>query len=190
MKIYCLGPVSPRFTAITNATNANPIVITATAHQIVATDVLTISGVLGNTNANGTYLPGQYTLTTNTITLTGVSGNAGYTSGGYASAPQQLITWPTFPVIPGVTDNTKVMACRMLFTPVPAGTATLYIGTTGLNQATLKNVFRPINPPPATGIFDYYDLELDGYNVLPLVDYWVDAAKPGTEAVLVSFWIR
>jgi hypothetical protein len=197
MKIYCLGPVAPRFSTISAATNATPIVLTLAAALGTgpnalnpAVDVLTVGGALVNTNANGSFAPGSYLVNTPTsITLLTQAGNGVYGGGGSASSPRQLIASPTFPVIPGVTDNTKVMVCRLLFTPVPFGTATLLVGAAGLNQATFANVFRPINPPPALGIYDYYDLATSG-DLLPIADYWIDAVKPGTEAVLTSFWIR
>ena len=66
--------------ALSAATNAQPIVVTAAAgHGIVTGDVVFVQGVLGNTAANGTWL---CTVSTNAITLTGSLGNAAYTSGG------------------------------------------------------------------------------------------------------------
>lgn len=65
---------------ITNATNANPIVITTSAaHNLVTGDSVTISGVLGNTAANGTNVATVLTATTFSIP---VAGNGAYTSGG------------------------------------------------------------------------------------------------------------
>lgn len=198
MKIYCLGPVAPRSVVVSAATDATPIVLTlasalGTGNNALnpAVDVLTIGGATGNTNANGSYGPGSYLLNSPTsITLLGIAGNGSYTgSSAIASAPQQLIYCAKFPTIPGVTDVTKLMVARLLFTPIPAGTASLLVGTAGLNQGNFNGVFRPINPPPATGIYDYYDLDGDA-NVFAIVDYWVDALKPGTEAVLSSFWIH
>ncbi len=73
-------------TAITGATNATPIVITSAAHGLENDDIVTISGVGGNTAANGTFkVAGK---TTNTFNLTtvaagaNVAGNGAYTSGG------------------------------------------------------------------------------------------------------------
>src|SRR5574344_1810383 len=65
--------------AIPGATNASPIVITATEHGYVTGDKVIISGVLGNTNANGTWVIVK--LTDNTFSLNNSSGNATYTSG-------------------------------------------------------------------------------------------------------------
>ncbi len=70
---------------ITAASNATPIVITSTAHGLTADMCVYISGVGGNTNANGVYRVG--TVAANTfqlLTYAGASraGNASYTSGG------------------------------------------------------------------------------------------------------------
>lgn len=67
--------------AITAATNATPIAITtASAHGLATGNYVTNSGVLGNTNANGTFV---ITVTgATTFTLNGATGNAAYTSGG------------------------------------------------------------------------------------------------------------
>jgi len=74
-------------TTITGATNATPIVVTATAHALRAGQRVSISGVGGNTAANGTYYAGS--ITANTFALysdpaqtTAVAGNGAYTSGG------------------------------------------------------------------------------------------------------------
>lgn len=73
--------------AITGATNATPIVITCTAHGFTNGDVVSISGVGGNTNANG--LRKIKNQATNTFELTdlldvNIAGNSAYTSGGFA----------------------------------------------------------------------------------------------------------
>lgn len=73
--------------SITNATDANPIVITTSvAHAVQSGDTVVISGVTGNTAANGTYRAAGVTATTFELTdvTTGadVSGNATYTGGG------------------------------------------------------------------------------------------------------------
>jgi hypothetical protein len=67
--------------AITGATNATPIVLTvASGHGVVAGDPIFVSGVGGNTAANGTFVAG--TVGATTIALQGSAGNAAYTSGG------------------------------------------------------------------------------------------------------------
>lgn len=66
---------------ITAATNASPIVVTTTnPHTLVSGDSVVIAGVVGNTNANGTFI---ITKTgASTFSLNGSSGNAAYVSGG------------------------------------------------------------------------------------------------------------
>lgn len=73
--------------AITGATNATPIVITATGHGYANGDVVLIDGVLGNLAANGLWkIKNQATNTFELTRLddTNVVGSAAYTSGGYA----------------------------------------------------------------------------------------------------------
>lgn len=77
--------------AVTGATNASPIVITAASHGLVDRQPVTISGVGGNTAANA--LSYVKVLTANTFELysnntltTAVAGNGNYTSGGVVAA--------------------------------------------------------------------------------------------------------
>jgi hypothetical protein len=69
------GPVP-----VLRAENANPIVVTAPAHGFVTDDVVTVTGVLGNTNAN---VAGQAirVLDANSFELVGVAGNAAFVNG-------------------------------------------------------------------------------------------------------------
>lgn len=73
---------------VTAASNATPIVITATAHGFTNGDIVLIGGVGGNLAANGIWkIANQATNTfelTDPITGTNVVGSAAYTSGGYA----------------------------------------------------------------------------------------------------------
>jgi len=73
---------------ISGATQANPCVITATAHGHLNQDVVAISGIVGMTELNGN----EYTITNvtaNTYELTGIDSSAygAYTSGGQGVAP-------------------------------------------------------------------------------------------------------
>ena len=68
-------------TAVTDATNASPINIEATANGLGDDDIVLVSGVLGNTAANGTWKVTD--VDANNVTLNGSNGNAAYTSGGY-----------------------------------------------------------------------------------------------------------
>lgn len=65
---------------ITGATNASPIVVTCASHGLTTGMKVTISGVLGNTAANGTFVITR--IDANTFSLDGSTGNGAYTSGG------------------------------------------------------------------------------------------------------------
>jgi len=65
---------------ISNATNASPIVITSTGHGLITGASIAVSGVNGNTAANGTWI--ITTIDANTFSLNGSVGNGTYTSGG------------------------------------------------------------------------------------------------------------
>ena len=76
---------TPDEATITGATNASPIVVTSAGHGFKDNMMVTIAGVGGNTNANGTWCVTN--ATANTFELysnTGVasSGNSAYTTGG------------------------------------------------------------------------------------------------------------
>jgi hypothetical protein len=81
--------------AITGATFATPIVITAVGHNFKNGDLVAVHGVGGNTAANsGTSVTGQgvnysawpiQVLSSSTFSLVGSVGNAAYTSGGNAT---------------------------------------------------------------------------------------------------------
>lgn len=66
--------------SITGATNATPIVITSTTHGLETGNRVTISGVLGNTAANGTWTITK--VNANSFSLDTSVGNGAYTSGG------------------------------------------------------------------------------------------------------------
>jgi hypothetical protein len=66
--------------AITAASDASPIQITSAAHGLNTGSQVTISGVGGNTAANGTWV--VTVVDPNNFTLNGSTGNAAYTSGG------------------------------------------------------------------------------------------------------------
>jgi hypothetical protein len=74
--------------AITGATNATPIVITATAHGFTNGDIVSITGVAGNLAANGLWaIAGVAANTfqlTDPITAGNSTGSGAYTSGGFA----------------------------------------------------------------------------------------------------------
>lgn len=66
--------------AITGATQATPIVVTSAGHGLATNQGVVISGVGGNTAANGTWI--VTFIDANTFSLNASVGNAAYTSGG------------------------------------------------------------------------------------------------------------
>jgi hypothetical protein len=74
---------------ITAASNASPISVTSTSHGYASGDIIYVSGVGGNTAANGIW---QITVVdANTYTLTGSSGNGAYTSGGTSTKSNIIV---------------------------------------------------------------------------------------------------
>lgn len=65
---------------VSNATNASPIVVTSASHGLATGDRVTITGVVGNTGANGTFIVTR--VSDDTFSLDGSSGNGAYSSGG------------------------------------------------------------------------------------------------------------
>ena len=81
------SPTQSASIAITGATNASPIVVTAASHGMVNGQKCVISGVGGNTAANGEWYVKKASANTialysDATLLTAVAGNAAYTSGG------------------------------------------------------------------------------------------------------------
>jgi hypothetical protein len=75
------GSLSQKDTGtITNATNASPIVITEANHGLTTGTEITVTGVGGNTAANGTWV--ITVVDANTYQLNSSTGNGAYTSGG------------------------------------------------------------------------------------------------------------
>lgn len=84
---YARASVVASKLAVTGATNATPIVVTTAPHGLEDQAIVTISGVVGNTAANGTFQVDVLSATTMALkTLadyaTNVAGNGAYTSGG------------------------------------------------------------------------------------------------------------
>lgn len=88
MALIDLGTADTGIKAITGATNATPIVITATSHGFTNGDIVSIQGVGGNAAANGLWkIANTATNTfelTNPITDGNAAGSGTYTSGGVA----------------------------------------------------------------------------------------------------------
>src|SRR5574344_1629580 len=96
---------------VSNATNATPIVVTAVGHGFLTGDKVYISGVGGNTAANGTFTITK--IGTDTFSLDGSVGNGAFSSNGtaviYPSADDNLVD-KIAPVTPNSVNSAKVNA--------------------------------------------------------------------------------
>jgi hypothetical protein len=94
----------PHEASVGGASNASPIVITEPGHGRTTGDTVTISGVTGNTAANGTWV--ITVVDADHYSLDGSTGDGDYTSGG-------TVTGDYFGfVIDGGRDGTKVVVHR------------------------------------------------------------------------------
>jgi Bacterial Ig-like domain (group 3)/Putative Ig domain len=107
--------------AITAASNSGPIVITSPNNGLVTGDSVTIGGVQGDTNANGTFTVTY--INANQFSLDGTTGNGAYAGGGTwvsntgnASYIDPAYSWlpPFQPVYDAVTNR--------VYFPGPGGT--------------------------------------------------------------------
>ena len=78
---------------ITAASNASPIVITKTAHGLTNGATIEITGVVGNTAANGFWTVAN--VTADTFELSGSTGNGAWSSGGNANIVSAPVTVPS-----------------------------------------------------------------------------------------------
>ena len=78
-------PASLATGTISAATNASPIVISSADHGLITGASVTITGALGNTAANGTFI--IVVIDADTFSLTGSTGNGVYASGGVWTSP-------------------------------------------------------------------------------------------------------
>lgn len=128
---------------ITDATNANPIVITVTSTAAITSgSVVTIASVGGNTAANGTWPVTVINATTFSIP---VAGSGAYTSGGTAVptgayADMAGTAVPYFTGTPNDTYYPRVV-CQTGFT----------VGTTGGSILISLDAGRTYGPPIAVG---------------------------------------
>lgn len=86
---YVVGPAHPSTRPVTGAINPAapaPVVVTVAAHGFVTGDVVAVSGIQGNTRANGSW-PVRV-LAPDTFALVGSRGNAAYAGGGVVDGPR------------------------------------------------------------------------------------------------------
>lgn len=117
-----LAILDPSILTVLGATNASPIVVSSSAsHGFVDGQRVSISGVLGNTNANGSfyvkvtgYTSNTFALYSNSALTAPVAGNAAYTSGGtLGSVDRQsgIGIMREIALVTGVTCDADYYAC-------------------------------------------------------------------------------
>jgi len=174
MKAVALGKITPPSGTITGATNATPIVVTATAHPFATGDTVTVSGVGGNTAANGTWIITN--IDANSFRLDGSTGNGTYTSGGVGIGVKLI-----------VTDRT-IRAAKILFQVIAGNTGKTHIGVGAAMNITSKAGL--IKDMPANASGDPAEFTLDdgcGANLLQPADYAVSGAVTA-EGMLATYW--
>jgi len=121
---YAAGDaVAPATVAITAASNATPIVVTAAAHGLATDDRVTIASVGGNTNANGNWKVVVLTSSTfaiyNEVTGAARAGNSAYTSGGTLQKALRLAD-----VVPEDAGAGEIIGIRLVLGDAGVTTAT------------------------------------------------------------------
>lgn len=144
--------------SVTAATNATPIVITSAGHGRSDNDYVLITGVLGNTAANGEW---QITyIDANSFSLAGSVGNGSYTSGGTVyflpSDLENVITNANLEknnyIVPygTLSSGSKTLQANKFHTANFTGATTLNMPTISTN-----NVFKDITIEFTTDDADY-----------------------------------
>lgn len=137
---------------ITGATNATPIVITATAHGFSTGHTVYITGVGGNTAANGTW---RITSTgADTFSLNGSVGNGAYTSGGTAQrllpVGPSLRRYPTSGTFNGNINTTLEPTTTAIAIPGGSAAGYTHLVTYVLNDGTIFSERWNIPDSPTT----------------------------------------
>ena len=121
---YTSGGKAVPTISVTAATNASPIQITtAVPHGIAGNNApVSITGVLGNTAANGNFL--VTVINSTTFTLNGTTGSGTYTSGGTVTVQaNSMRATLNVPSITGDGKSEAILAEGQVASVVPQGTA-------------------------------------------------------------------
>lgn len=153
-------------TNISAATNATPIAVTSTAHGLSTGSTVVVTGVGGNTAANGTW---EVTVTgANTFTLNGSAGNGAYTSGG--TVRNRVNTRVL--LASAVTQTIASTGPRAAWTAVAGGNVTTSLNTTDYKEHQYSDSIA-IATGFATGLAAHFatgTLDLSGYQQ---VSFWI-----------------
>lgn len=110
------GGITTTSNKITNATNASPIVVTSNSHGLSNGDTVTISGVVGNTGADGTFTVTNSTA--NTFELYNSTGTGAYASGG---------SWLRYVKVAEITGTITLAAGTTSYLAQYSGSATIAV---------------------------------------------------------------
>jgi hypothetical protein len=148
--------------AITSSTNANPIVITATAHTLVSGDYVGISGHTTNTNANGVWQITYISANTFSIPITG--NGVGGATGAIYKLSNQMITLSS--PVTSVISN-----CDTTWT---AGTSCTVSVNTNTNSKEGNGSANFVTSSPATTTKLAYILTTNtNYSSYNQVSFWI-----------------
>jgi hypothetical protein len=145
--------------AITGATNASPIVITSNAHGLSNNDLVAVTGVGGNTAANGIWSVAN--VAANTFELEGSTGSGAFTSGG---------TWYKL----NATRATALTTQNGIY--VKSGDATRrYLGT-GMTGGTSGQTEMQFDSPSSLLLWNYYNRVFGRFTVQDLTSHTYTSA--------------
>lgn len=178
---------------ITGATNASPIVITATGHGFATNDVITIAGVTGNTAANGTFTITK--VDNDTFSLNSSTGNGAYVSEGTARSVY-TITLPNGTLTSSNIGYTVESALQWEFitcagTVGTSGNAKTVVTAAGMTGSPKTITFAVTSGDTPTTVATSLYNALDGdADVTAVFDVYRDGAvvflkkKSGTDATM------
>jgi hypothetical protein len=82
--------------------------------------------------------------------------------------------------------TTQTLCCRIRAQVIAGLTGKMYLGTVGLNKATMAGVIKEFWPNSAGGVDDAWEVSANS-DELDLSQYAIDAAVSG-EGLIVSYW--
>ena len=169
--------------SITGATNATPISITCNSHGYSTGDTVVVTGVVGNTAANGTW---EITVTdANTFTLDNSAGNGNRTSGGAVRLRNNTRVMLTTAVTQNIASTGPG---RAAWTAVAGGNITTALSTTQKEHVNSDSI--AIAAGFTTGLAAYWatpsTLDLSGYQQ---VSFWIQQTT-GTIGAAGAFDLR
>ncbi|MBM81981.1 MAG: hypothetical protein CMJ78_15530, partial [Planctomycetaceae bacterium] len=175
------GAMAGLMGTITGATNASPIEITSPGHGLFDGDQVTITGVQGNTAANGTFFVDRtgfntFELFTNVLLTFPVTGNGTYIGGGTF---QEVV--PTFDI---VVDNEEMTVTNTNFA---TNTFTVIRAQNGTALAP-HAIDAPVGDVSNNGVFTFPEPDsIPSFFTADIVDIDPDPRPASAGVVTVNF---